>query len=137
MNRQRDSVVLSVLSIAVNVALNFAMIPLFPRATGYLACSWATVITEVFLLVAGYYMVRRQLGPLHWVRSLIPILVSGGLMVGVMGVLSGQNVFWVAPLAGLIYLAALFMTGGVTSAELRMARQSLGRRLAPEVPPSG
>jgi hypothetical protein len=54
-----------------------------------------------------------------------------------MGVLSAQNVFWVAPLAGLIYLAALFMTGGVTIAELRVARQSLGRRLAPEVPPGG
>jgi O-antigen/teichoic acid export membrane protein len=137
MNRQRDSVVLSILSIIVNVGLNFAMIPLFPRASGYLACSWATVITEVFLLVAGYWMVRRQLGPLPWGRSLVPILVSGGLMVGVMGVLSFENVFWVAPLAGLIYLAALLLTGGVTVAELKVARQSLGRRLVPEVPSGG
>jgi peptidoglycan biosynthesis protein MviN/MurJ (putative lipid II flippase) len=117
----------------VNVVLNFLMVPLFPYQKGYLACSWANVITEVFLLVAGYVLVRRQLGPLPWVRSLIPIIVSGGLMVGVMGVLSSENVFWVVPVAGILYLGSLWLTGGVTPEELRMARQSLRRRLAPEV----
>ncbi|MDA8331110.1 MAG: oligosaccharide flippase family protein [Candidatus Dormibacteraeota bacterium] len=133
MDRQLDSIKLSVMSIVVNVVLNFVMIPLFPYQKGYLACSWATVITEVFLLVAGYVLVRRQLGPLPWVRSLIPIIVSGGLMVGVMGVLSSENVFWVVPVAGILYLGSLWLTGGVTPEELRMARQSLRRRLAPEV----
>ncbi|MHB1527231.1 MAG: flippase [Candidatus Dormibacteria bacterium] len=132
MDRQRDSVLLSIMSIGVNVALNFILIPLFPRATGYLASSWATVITEVFLLVAGYLMVRRQLGSLPWARALVPTLVSGGLMVGIMGVLSGQNVFWVAPLAGVFYLGSLWLTGGVSPQELGSLRSSLGRRLAPE-----
>ncbi len=132
MDRQRDSIKLSVMSIVVNVALNFILIPLFPRATGYLACSWATVITEVFLLVAGYMLVRRQLGGLPWATSLTPIMVSGGLMVGVMGALSAENVFWVAPVAGLFYLGSLWLTGGVTPAELLLARDSLRRRPAPE-----
>ncbi len=132
MDRQQDSIKLSLLSIAVNVTLNLVMIPLFPRGTGYLACSWATVITEVFLLVAGYMLVRRQLGSLPWARALTPILVSGGLMVGVMGVLSFENVFWVAPAAGICYLGALWLTGGITREEIQMARQSLRRRLAPE-----
>ncbi|MGA9776468.1 MAG: flippase [Candidatus Dormiibacterota bacterium] len=125
MDRQRDSVILSVLSIAVNLALNLIMIPLFPRATGYLACSWATVVTEVFLLVAGYVMVRRQLKELPWGRAVVPVLVSGGLMVGVMAVLAGENVFWVAAVAGIAYLLCLWLTGAITPEEIRMARRSL------------
>ncbi len=135
MNRQRDSVVLSVLSIAVNVSLNLIMIPLFPRATGYLACSWATVITEVFLLVAGYVMVRRQLQQLPWGREVLPVLVSGALMVGVMAVLSAQNVFWVAALGGAAYVGGLWVTGAISPDEVRMARRSLRR--AVEEPADG
>ncbi|MDA8395328.1 MAG: flippase [Candidatus Dormibacteraeota bacterium] len=135
MNRQRDSVVLSVLSIVVNVSLNLIMIPLFPRATGYLACSWATVITEVFLLVAGYVMVRRQLQQLPWGRELLPVLVSGALMVGVMAVLSTQNVFWVAALGGAAYVGSLWVTGAISPDEVRMARRSLRR--AAEEPADG
>ncbi len=135
MNRQRDSVVLSILSIAVNVSLNLIMIPLFPRATGYLACSWATVITEVFLLVAGYWMVRRQLQQLPWGREVLPVLVSGALMVGVMAVLSAQNVFWVAALGGAAYVGSLWVTGAISPDELRMARRSL--RSAVEEPSDG
>lgn len=135
MNRQRDSVVLSVLSIAVNVSLNLIMIPLFPRATGYLACSWATVITEVFLLVAGYVMVRRQLQQLPWGLAVLPVLVSGALMVGVMAVLSAQNVFWVAALGGAAYVGSLWVTGAISPEEVRMARRSLSR--AVEEPADG
>ncbi|MGC8473125.1 MAG: flippase [Candidatus Dormibacteria bacterium] len=135
MNRQRDSVVLSILSIAVNVSLNLIMIPLFPRATGYLACSWATVITEVFLLVAGYWMVRRQLQQLPWGREVLPVLVSGALMVGVMAVLSAQNVFWVAALGGAAYVGSLWVTGAISPEEVRMARRSLRR--AVEEPADG
>jgi Na+-driven multidrug efflux pump len=116
----------------VNVALNLILIPLFPRATGYLGCSWATVITEVFLLVAGYWMVRRRLEyRLPWGRPLLPILASGALMCGVMGLLSSLNIFFLALIAGLIYLGALYITGGVSPAELRLIRASLGRRLSP------
>ncbi|MGC1185608.1 MAG: flippase [Candidatus Dormiibacterota bacterium] len=138
MDRQMDSVILSVMSIVVNVALNFILIPIFPRSTGYLGSSWATVITEVFLLVAGYLMVRRRLEySLPWARPLLPILVSGALMAGVMGLFSQLNIIPVAIFAGLIYLGALFVTGGVSAAELRTIRSSLGRRLHPVVDDGG
>ncbi|HVB13387.1 MAG TPA: flippase [Candidatus Dormibacteraeota bacterium] len=138
MDRQMDSVLLSVMSIVVNVALNLILIPIFPRATGYLGSSWATVLTEVFLLVAGYLMVRRRLEyRLPWGGPLTPILVSGALMVGVMGLLSQLNIFLVAVLAGLIYLGALYVTGGISAAELRTIRTSLGRRLSPVVGDDG
>jgi hypothetical protein len=52
-------------------------------------------------------------------------------MAGVMGLLSQLNIFLVATIAGLIYLGALLITGGVTRGELRTVRDSLGRRLHP------
>ncbi len=132
MDRQGDTVRLSVMSIVVNVVLNLILIPLYSRPDGYLGSSWATVITEVFLLIAGYWMVRRRLDhQLPWLRPFLPIVVSGGLMAGIILVLAGQSVFWTVPLAGLFYLGALVVTGGVTTEELRTARASLGRRLRP------
>jgi hypothetical protein len=83
-------------------------------------------------------MVRRRLEyRLPWGRPLLPILVSGALMVGVMGLLSQLNIFFVAILAGLIYLGALYVTGGVSRAELRTIRASLGRRISPVVGDDG
>lgn len=138
MDRQMDSVILSVLSILVNVVLNLILIPVFPRATGYLGSSWATVLTEVFLLLAGYWMVRRRLEyRLPWGRPLLPILVSGALMIGVMGLLAQLNIFLVAILATLIYLGALYVTGGISAGEIRTIRSSLGRRIGPKVVDGG
>ena len=138
MDRQMDSVILSVLSILVNVVLNLILIPVFPRATGYLGSSWATVLTEVFLLLAGYWMVRRRLEyRLPWGRPLLPILVSGALMIGVMGLLAQLNIFLVAILASLIYLGALYVTGGISAGEIRTIRSSLGRRISPKVVDGG
>ncbi|MGH7610772.1 MAG: flippase [Candidatus Dormibacteria bacterium] len=132
MDRQLDSVLLAAMSIVVNVVLNLVLIPAFPRGTGYLGSSWATVITEVFLLLAGYWMVRRRLeSHLPWGRALLPIAVSGALMAGVLGLFPSQNIVLVGIFAGLVYLGALLATGGVTREELRIARASLGRRLRP------
>lgn len=138
MDRQMDSVLLAGMSIVVNVTLNLILIPIFPRSTGYLGSSWATVLTEVFLLVAGYWMVRRRLEyRLPWGGPLVPILVSGALMLGVMGLLSQLNIFLAAAIAGLIYLGALYITGGVTRGELRTIRASLARRPVPVVEDAG
>ena len=129
MDRQMDSVLLGVMSIVVNVVLNLILIPVFPRSTGYLGSSWATVITEVFLLAAGYWMVRRRLEyRLPWGRPLLPILASGALMAGIMGLLSRLNIFFLAAVAGLIYLGALYVSGGVSKSDLQTLRASLGRR---------
>ncbi|MGH7666356.1 MAG: flippase [Candidatus Dormibacteria bacterium] len=133
MDRQMDSVVLAMMSIAVNVILNLILIPILPRATGYLGSSWATVLTEVFLLVAGYLMVRRRLeNRLPWGRPLVPILVSGALMAGVMGLLFSLNVFLDSFISLVVYLAALYVTGAVSKEELRTIQGSLVRRLAPQ-----
>ncbi len=132
MDRQRASAWLAGYSIVVNVVLNLVLIPLFPRPLGYLASSWATVATEVFLLAAGYLVVRRHLGSLPWLAPSWPILGAGLVMTAFVVEFATANVLWVVPVGGLLYLGVLLGLGGITAAELRFARQSLGRSGAGE-----
>ncbi|HVA20620.1 MAG TPA: oligosaccharide flippase family protein [Candidatus Micrarchaeia archaeon] len=127
MDRQLASVWLAGFSILVNVVLNLVLIPLFPRDAGYLASSWATVVTEVFLLAAGYLVVRRHLGSLPWLRPSWPIAGAGLVMAAVVVELSSGSVLWVLPVGGVAYLAVLVGLGGISRDEWRLARSSLGR----------
>ncbi|HUY97014.1 MAG TPA: oligosaccharide flippase family protein [Verrucomicrobiae bacterium] len=125
MDRQLASVWLAGFSIVVNVVCNLVLIPLFPHAQGYLASSWATVITEVALLAAGYLMVRRHLGSLPWLRPSWPIAGAGVVMAAVVVELGGQSVLWVLPLGAVAYGLVLLGLGGVSRQEWRLARSSL------------
>jgi len=127
MDRQLTFALLAGLSLVVNVVLNLVMIPLFPRDQGYLASSWATVITEVFLFVAGYIALGRSLGRLPWLRPTLPIAVSGALLAAVTIPLRSHAVAAVAA-GAVVYVTAMVLSGGVRRAELRMARAVLLRR---------
>jgi O-antigen/teichoic acid export membrane protein len=128
MDKQLTFALLAGLSIAVNVTLNLVMIPRFAYADGYLAASWATLITEVFLFVLGYIALARYLGRLPWLRPTLPIVLSGAVVAGVAYVLRDHNAFLVVAIVVVVYVAALAATGGVTRAEWRLARDSLRLR---------
>ena len=128
MDKQLTFALLAGLSIVVNVTLNLVMIPRFAYANGYLAASWATLITEVFLFVAGYVALARYLGRLPWLRPMLPIAVSGAAVAGVVYALRDSNAFAVVAIAAVVYAAAMAVTGGVTRSEWRLARESLRLR---------
>jgi O-antigen/teichoic acid export membrane protein len=136
MDKQLTFAVLAGLSIVVNVTLNLVMIPRFAHADGYLAASWATLITEVFLFVAGYLALARYLGRMPWLRPAIPIAVSGAAVALVTYALRFRNAFLVVALAAVVYVVAMALTGGVTRSEWRLARESLRLRRG-AAPPAG
>jgi O-antigen/teichoic acid export membrane protein len=133
MDKQLTFALLAGLSIVVNVTLNLVMIPRFAHGDGYLAASWATLITEVFLFVCGYAALARYLGRLPWLRPALPIVVSGAAVALIAYWLRERNVVVVAVLMGVVYVAAMAATGGVSRSEWRLARESLrwGRGRAP------
>jgi O-antigen/teichoic acid export membrane protein len=133
MDKQLTFALLAGLSIVVNVTLNLVMIPRFGYADGYLAASWATLITEVFLFVCGYVALARYLGHMPWLRPAIPIALSGAVVAGVAWVLRDHNVVLVVVVAAVVYVGTLAATGGVSRSEWRLARESLriGRPRAP------
>ena len=128
MDKQLTFALLAGLSIVVNVTLNLVMIPRFAHADGYLAASWATLITEVFLFVAGYIALARYLGRMPWMRPAIPIVLSGAVVAAVAYLLRDHNVVLVVALSGALYVAAMAITGGVTRSEWKLARESLHLR---------
>jgi O-antigen/teichoic acid export membrane protein len=128
MDKQLTFALLAGLSIVVNVTLNLVMIPRFAHADGYLAASWATLITEVFLFVAGYAALARYLGRLPWLRPALPIGVSGAAVAGVAYALRAHNALLVVAAAGVVYAAAMAVTGGVSRGEWRLARDALRLR---------
>jgi O-antigen/teichoic acid export membrane protein len=128
MDKQLTFALLAGLSIVVNVTLNLVMIPRFAYADGYLAASWATLITEVFLFVAGYIALARYLGRMPWLRPAIPIALSGAAVAAVSYALRDHHTALVVAVAAVVYVGALVATGGVSPSEWRLARDSLRLR---------
>jgi O-antigen/teichoic acid export membrane protein len=138
MGRQRDSTQLAVMSLAVNLVLNFILIPQ-PSAIygGYMGAAWATVLTEVALFAGGWYLLRKHLFALPIFSSLKGILPAGVLcavaMAGIVLALGpGPAVYATSLVVGVaVYAAGLFATHAFTPEELSLAREatrSLTRR---------
>ena len=135
MDRQLVFALLTGLSVVVNVVLNVVLIPLFPHDQGYLASSWATLLTEVFLFAIGYAALARYLGALPWWRPSLPIAVSGLVCAAVTFGLR-HHAAAAVPAAAVAYVAAMLITGGVSREELRLVRESLRlRRIPPTASP--
>jgi O-antigen/teichoic acid export membrane protein len=138
MGRQRDSTQLAVMSLAVNLVLNFILIPQSSALYGgYMGAAWATVLTEAALFAGGWYLLRKHLFALPIFSSLKGILPAGVLcavaMEGIVLALGTSALgYALGLLTGLaVYAAALLATHAFTPEELSLAREatrSLTRR---------
>lgn len=126
MNRQWLFTWAAVGSLAVNLILNFSLIPAF----GYLGAAWATVLTELALGVIGWLMVRRVLSSvpvfgLSW-RILVAGLVMGFVIFWLRG-LHGWAVLIPVAVGAVVYVLALRVLGAIDPEEMELARRALGR----------
>jgi O-antigen/teichoic acid export membrane protein len=114
-------------SLGVNVGLNLFLIP----AYGYLGAAWATNLTELALLVAGWLMVRRVLGRVPVFRLSWRIFLAGLLMGAVLYFFHSAHGWRVllAILVGMVvYGAGLLLFRALEPDELALARRALLRR---------
>ena len=127
MDRQLLFTWAALVSLAVNLALNFFLIP----AYGFLGAAWATNLTEIALLITGWLMVRRILAPVPVVRLSWRILAAGLLMGAVLlpfHALHGWPVL-LAILGGVVvYGAGLLLLRAFEPDEIALARRALRRR---------
>jgi O-antigen/teichoic acid export membrane protein len=113
-------------SLVVNLILNLILIPPF----GYIAASWTTVITEVFLVATGWWLTARYLGNLNLAAASWRPLLAGALMGAVLIPLRnvhGDAVLLVVLLGIAVYAAAVVLVRAVTPDELRFMRAALKR----------
>jgi O-antigen/teichoic acid export membrane protein len=113
-------------SLVANLAANLALIPTF----GYLGASWATLMTEIVLGVAGWTLTARFIGRVPVVRLSWRIVAAGLIM--------GAAVFPLRDLGGVaiaipivvgvaIYGGAVLLLRGLTRDEIDWARRALAQ----------
>jgi O-antigen/teichoic acid export membrane protein len=104
------------ISTTFNVALNFALIPIY----GLLAASILTVVTEAILLSQYAWVLREKLRRVNWSLTLWRPLLALLVMAGVVFVL--RDVFLPATIlvGAVVYLLSLLLLGVVGRAEFNL-----------------
>ena len=111
-------------SVVINVAVNLALIPPF----SFIGASWATVLTELTLAVAGWILTARYVGrvavaSLSW-RVILSGLIMGAAVYPLSG-LSGLAVAIPIVVGAVVYGIAALLLRAVSGDEIAWARRAL------------
>jgi O-antigen/teichoic acid export membrane protein len=117
-DRQRDALTMSGIALALNVALNFALVP----AYGIDAAAAITAGCEVVMLISAFVFMRRRFDFFPTPRVLGPALLGAGLMAGALWLARDLPVVLTAPAGAVLYAAVVWVTGGVDRETLRGLR---------------
>lgn len=123
-DRQKVFAYIALAGLAINVALNMVLIP----HAGYLGASWSVVITEIALVIIGWWTLRRYVGTLR-VWLLAPRIVVAGIVMGVFVILvrSHLPVALTTMCAAAIYGVALLLLRVADGDERQILRRAIGR----------
>jgi O-antigen/teichoic acid export membrane protein len=117
-DHQRSALWLSVAALALNVPLNFALVP----ALGIDAAAATAVASELLLVVGGYLLVRRDLGVAPRLRMLWRAVAAAAAMAAVLALVDGWPLALLLPLGGAVYVAGLWALGGIDRRMLEALR---------------
>jgi O-antigen/teichoic acid export membrane protein len=123
-DRQRSFTWAAGWSLIANVALNLILIPFF----GYIGASWATVLTEIVLGVAGWILTARYIGrvpvlQLTW-RPILAGLVMGAVLFPLRD-FEGVEIVIPIVVGGAVYAGAALLLRAITADEIALARRAL------------
>lgn len=131
---QRLYTISSVLSLAINVVLDFALIPVFD----FIGACVATLIAEAALFLIGIYYAKSLDKNISFSRALWKPAVSGMAMWAVLSFFSGLAPVWMffGALAGCAaYLLLLFMLKTFSAGEFAAIKESIRFMKKGPVPP--
>jgi O-antigen/teichoic acid export membrane protein len=126
-DRQKLYAYVALIGLAINFGLNIILIPRF----GYLGASWATVATEIGLVLTGWLALRSALGPLNVVRSCWKPFVAGvvmGVFVWLCNPHGRLALLAVTAGAAAIYAVMLVVLRTADEEEMSIIRRTIGRR---------
>jgi O-antigen/teichoic acid export membrane protein len=134
-DRQKMFAYVALCGLAVNFLLNIILIPQF----GYIGASWATVATEIGLVIAGWLALRSALGPLRVVRTCWKPLVAGLVMGGFVQLINPHGrlaVLAVTAAAAVVYVLMLFVLRTADDEETTIIRRALHLGRTRPAPPT-
>lgn len=107
-DRQRDTLWLNVTALALNLALNVALVPEY----GIDAAAATAVASELVILAGGLWLVRRHLGVVPAPGMALRAVAAAGAMTAVLWVCDAAPLAVLLALAAVTYPAALWALGG-------------------------
>jgi O-antigen/teichoic acid export membrane protein len=111
-------------SLVANLALNLALIPTF----GYIGASWATVLTELVLGAAGWFLTARYVGKVPVLRLSWRVLLAGlvmGAAIFPLHDMGGVAIAIPIVVGVLVYAAAVVLLRAVSGEEFSWARRAM------------
>jgi O-antigen/teichoic acid export membrane protein len=117
-HHQRSALWLSIAALGLNVPLNFALVP----ELGIDAAAATAVASELLLVLGGYLLVRRDLGVAPRLRMLWRALIAAAAMAAVLALVQSWSLALLVPLGVAIYVAGLWMLGGIDRRRLEALR---------------
>ncbi len=113
-NKQKKLMIIMFLAAIFNVVANLIFIPQY----SYLAAAWISVLTEIFVAGATFYVVIRELKYIPRVEKFYSIAASGAVMALYFFFFAKLNFFLLAISATTVYLAALWIFGAVKTDDI-------------------
>lgn len=129
-NQQRFLTRAFVFGAAFNIVSNLLLIPRF----GYAAAAGVTVLSELALFIPFYYCTRKNLTTLPWLEIFGRPVLAALLMALTLFGLRSLSVLLVAPLAGLVYVAALVALGTFRQPDVSLVLQLVPDRVKRSIP---
>jgi len=127
--KSRAWTVVQSLCILVSLILDPLLVPRFQHhfGNGGLGICWASVVSEVVVLMLGVYLAPRGIFGRRFWRTFMLAGISGLAMAAVARLLGRVTPFVVAPISVVVYLIMLLVTGAIDKAQLQAVR-AFGRR---------
>lgn len=108
---QKRLIISNVFNAAVNVALNFALIPYF----SYLAAASITIVSEIIMLVFSAVIVYQTVQFIPRLKTFFKAGFAALIMaIGLLLIRDSVNVLVGTIIGGLLYVGALLLTGALT-----------------------
>jgi O-antigen/teichoic acid export membrane protein len=117
-DRRREVLLLSLVALGVNVALNLALVP----SRGADAAAAVALGSEVLILAGGWWLVRRHVGVVPRLRLLWRALLAAAAMAAVLVWLRDLTLALLIPAGAVLYTAALAAVGGIDRRMLEALR---------------
>ena len=115
LNKQKMGAWIYFIGMIFNVVTNLIFIPKYR----YIGAAWTTTATEFLVTVAMMILIYRIIHYLPKFRIIKP-LIAGGAMAGFLYLLHGWNVFLLVSGGLVIYMAVLYLIGGIRKDEVRL-----------------
>jgi O-antigen/teichoic acid export membrane protein len=131
--RQRAWTIVQSLCIVVSVALDPVLVPWFQQRTGNggMGLCVASGVSELLVIAGGLVLLPRGILDRGFVRSMAMAILSGGAMAGSAYLLSNRvSPFVAAPISVVVYVVALWASGGIQRAQIEMITGFFRRKFA-------